>query len=175
VCAAIDRATAQTYRLVRADIGALLRIRVTATNAVGSTSTDSGPTSVVGSRGSQPRVFLSVKGPSASFAPTGAGQGAFGSSRLRHRFSFRFGPSAARVTFLSRHSALRMRSLKITRIRVTGSRVLVQGRGKLGRRMVWFSATAVDRGQGRRDYFRIKLSNGYSAAGRLVAGSITIR
>jgi hypothetical protein len=119
-------------------------------------------------------VFLSVKGLSATFVPTGAGHGAFGSSSARKHFSFRFGPAKARVTFVGRHS-LRMTSLKITRIRVAGSHVLVQGRAKLGRHTVWFSATAVDRGPGKRDYFRIKMSNGYSAAGKLVAGSITIR
>ena len=173
-CSQIAGAMASTYHLARVDVGFLLKIRVTGTNTAGSTVAESGPISVVGSGNSNPRALLSVKGARVA-APTGSGHGAFGAAGPhRHRFSFRFGPSSARVTFVDRRSRSHLRSLSIVRIRVSGSRVLVQGRGKLGRHKVWFSATGIDRGPGRRDFFRIRMSNGYGASGRLVAGSITV-
>lgn len=173
-CDPILGASASTYHMAGEDVGFLLKVRVTATNAAGSASADSGPTSVVGSRTSKPRVLLSVKGARLA-APTGSGHGVFGSGRPRHhRFSFRFGPSGGHVSFVDRHSRFLLRSLSITRIRVSGSQVLMQGRAKLRGHIVWFSATAIDRDPGKRDFFRIRMSNGYGASGRLVAGSITI-
>jgi hypothetical protein len=46
-CAIISKATARQYRLVRADVGSRLRVRVTATNADGSKTVASNPTAVV--------------------------------------------------------------------------------------------------------------------------------
>src|SRR5262245_46906471 len=46
-CAIISRATDRRYRLVRADVGFRLRVRVTAMNAEGSNTVASNPTSVV--------------------------------------------------------------------------------------------------------------------------------
>ncbi len=46
-CAIISKATARQYRLVRADVGSRLRVRVTATNVDGSKTAASNPTAVV--------------------------------------------------------------------------------------------------------------------------------
>ena len=119
-------------------------------------------------------MLLSVNGARLA-APTGSGHGVFGSAGPRHHhFNFRFGPSGGHVSFVDRRSRFHLRSLSVTRIRVSGSRVLMQGRARLRGHTVWFSATAIDRGLGKRDFFRIRMSNGYGASGRLVAGSIAI-
>lgn len=46
-CVAIASATANTYTLVSADVGSTIRVRVTATNAFGSTSADSAQTELI--------------------------------------------------------------------------------------------------------------------------------
>ena len=61
-CNEIGGATERTYTVRGADVGSTLRVRVTATNADGSTSATSAPTSVV-TRG----------GPSATGCPSGTG------------------------------------------------------------------------------------------------------
>jgi hypothetical protein len=64
-CAPVANATATTYVLAGADAGARMRFRVTATNADGSTTATSNPTSVVGATGPP----VSTKDPSVSGTP----------------------------------------------------------------------------------------------------------
>lgn len=71
-CAAIPGATAQTYVVQSADVGATLRVNVTATNASGSTTASSNPTVVVtvpGPAGQQPLPGGGISIPVTSVSP----------------------------------------------------------------------------------------------------------
>ncbi len=53
-CSAIDGATSSSHQLVAADVGATVRVEVTATNSSGSTSSFSGSSAVIAAPGSAP-------------------------------------------------------------------------------------------------------------------------
>ena len=62
-CANIDGATANSYALVPADVGATIRVQVTASNGVGAATAPSDPTAAVARRPPSNLALPSISGP----------------------------------------------------------------------------------------------------------------
>jgi hypothetical protein len=65
--------------------------------------------------------------------------------------------------------------VKFTSLVVTGNQARLTGTAKVGQQTVSFIATFIDNGDpGKRDYFSISLSNGYSAGNNLSSGNVQV-
>jgi hypothetical protein len=67
------------------------------------------------------------------------------------------------------------RNTKLKSVRYSGKTVTLTGTGRANGKVVGYVVTVSDRGAGRLDTFRIKLSNGYARGGTLVRGNVVVR
>jgi hypothetical protein len=72
-CAQISGATASTYALTNADVGATVRVRVTASNSAGSTGSTSVPSAVIASGTTTTTTTTTTPAPPATGCPSGTG------------------------------------------------------------------------------------------------------
>jgi hypothetical protein len=70
---------------------------------------------------------------------------------------------------------LRFAETRVTSVRFRGRTATLRGVGLVNGKRVRYVMVVVDRGTGRRDTFRIRLSNGYERHGRLVFGNVLVR
>ena len=72
-------------------------------------------------------------------------------------------------------SGISFRSTKVTTLTFNGNSAHIAGVGRNGKARVSFTVDAIDNGYpGTNDYFSIHLSSGYSAAGNVTSGDISI-
>jgi hypothetical protein len=172
-CSSIAGASAKTYELTSGDGGHTLRVVVTATNAAGTATALSVPTSPV--KGATRAFAMNVAAPATPVV-------AWGAIRVRRRnlawFGFRIGVrgKATAIRYVDPRSGMNFRATEIDRLLQTGHTLTVQGRGLTRRdRSYPFKLVLHDGSSARRDRFAIVLGNGYVAGGRLAAGAVVIR
>ncbi len=172
-CAPITGATGQSYLLAKEEVGSRMRITVTASNPTGSGTATSAPTSTVTvSSGGKPRALTSLSG---NLVVSVRASGVIRSRHAVQRFSIRWMHGKIRVRYVDRRLRMSFRSELISRLEIDRNRLVVAGRGVTHGRRLWFTVSALDRGdRPGADSIRIRLSNGYGRSGRLVAGAVRI-
>jgi len=81
----------------------------------------------------------------------------------------------AKIRYADPLRKLRFHSTLIRIYRVSGRTATFKGVGLAGRKRVSYTIQVADHGAGRRDTFRIALSNGYRHGSRLIYGNVTVR
>jgi PKD repeat protein len=86
----------------------------------------------------------------------------------------RFTVATKRLVYTDRRRHVAFRSTTAT-VRYAGRTATIRGKGVFGGKRVRYTAVVHDGGAGRRDTFRLRLSNGFASSARLVYGNVTVR